>query len=99
MGLLLLIIAAGITLVILTGLLEAMTYDDRLDFEIIAMCFPTPRDGLTDRVMALFDRHVNLSPQNKCVFSYHRLAATCAVTVMTLLFSGFLFFSIPELKL
>jgi hypothetical protein len=37
----------------------------RQDVYLIAMCFPTPRDRMTDRVNAVFDKHVNLSPNNK----------------------------------
>lgn len=33
--------------------------------EIIAMCFPTPRDHTTDQTAVLFDRHINLTPHNK----------------------------------
>lgn len=29
------------------------------------MCFPTPRDALTDKAIALVDGNVNLSPHNK----------------------------------
>ena len=29
------------------------------------MCFPTPRDALTDRAAKVFDSHINLSPHNK----------------------------------
>lgn len=35
------------------------------EIHLIAMCFPTPRDRTTDRVNAVFDQHVNLSPSNK----------------------------------
>jgi hypothetical protein len=37
----------------------------RMEVFLIAMCFPTPRDQTTDRVNAVFDRHINLSPSNK----------------------------------
>jgi hypothetical protein len=29
------------------------------------MCFPTPRDSLTDRARDVFDKHINLSPVNQ----------------------------------
>lgn len=47
------------------GLMESLTADDRRDVELIALCFPTPRDPITDRAMAVFDSNVNLSPHNK----------------------------------
>lgn len=36
-----------------------------LNVELIAMCFPTPRDDTTDRAGLVFDKHINLSPTNK----------------------------------
>ena len=36
-----------------------------LRLELVAMCFPTPRDETTDRVGQVFDTHINLSPMNK----------------------------------
>jgi hypothetical protein len=42
-----------------------MTKVDRRQFEISALCFPTPRDANTDRITKLFDTIVNLSPHNK----------------------------------
>jgi hypothetical protein len=36
-----------------------------LQVELTAMCFPTPRNGNTDRAGQVFDRHINLSPLNK----------------------------------
>jgi len=55
----------GIPGKVMIGLLESMSKEDRRDFRFLAMCFPTPRDANTDRVMPLFDGHVNLSPYNK----------------------------------
>ncbi len=36
-----------------------------INVELIAMCFPTPRDNTTDRAGFVFDKHINLSPINK----------------------------------
>ena len=61
---------------IVAGLVENMLYSTgryREKFHFIAMCFPTPRDSTTDRMLGLgvdssggkmFDSHVNLSPAN-----------------------------------
>lgn len=50
---------------IMIGLLD--TFPDKLRkmVEFTAMCFPTPRSAVTDRVNALFDHHINLSTDNK----------------------------------
>lgn len=50
---------------IMIGLLESMSEKSRLGVKFTAMCFPTPRDGTTDRVNGLFDDHINLSANNK----------------------------------
>lgn len=49
------------------GILESIPEVRRKKVQLIAMCFPTPRDKTTDRANALFHTHVNLSPQNKYV--------------------------------
>lgn len=58
---------------IVAGLVENMLYASnrfREKFHLIAMCFPTPRDATTDRMLGggngrkMFDEHVNLSPSN-----------------------------------
>lgn len=46
-----------------------------LKVELIAMCFPTPRDDTTDRARLVFDRHINLSPTNKTQ-AIHRIWQT-----------------------
>lgn len=50
---------------IMIGLLD--TFPDKLRkvVEFTAMCFPTPRSAVTDRVNSLFDHHINLSADNK----------------------------------
>ena len=35
------------------------------DYELIALCFPTPRDKITDRARLLFHEHVNLDTTNR----------------------------------
>lgn len=35
------------------------------DYELIALCFPTPRDRITDRARVLFHEHVNLDTTNR----------------------------------
>lgn len=50
---------------IMIGLLESMSEKSRMGVKFTAMCFPTPRDGTTDRVNGLFDDHINLSAGNK----------------------------------
>lgn len=50
---------------IAVGILESIDVKLRSNLELIAMCFPTPRDAITDRANAVFDRHINLSPHNK----------------------------------
>jgi hypothetical protein len=58
-----------ITVVIL-GMFDGLETTLKSEIHLIAMCFPTPRDRTTDRVNAVFDQHVNLSPSNKydCLF-------------------------------
>lgn len=50
---------------IMIGLLESMSSKSRQGVKLTAMCFPTPRDGTTDRVNSLFDDHINLATNNK----------------------------------
>lgn len=50
---------------IMIALLEELSDKYRRNLELIAMCFPTPRSAVTDRVNSLFDRHINLAPDNK----------------------------------
>ena len=50
---------------IVVGLLESMSPDFRRRLLLLAMCFPTPRDAMTDRASTVFDRHINLSALNK----------------------------------
>jgi hypothetical protein len=38
---------------------------DRSKVKLTAMCFPTPRDSITDRARGLFDDHINISPEDK----------------------------------
>ena len=35
------------------------------EYELIALCFPTPRDKITDRARLLFQEHVNLDSRNR----------------------------------
>ena len=55
----------GISGRIVIGLLESISSDLRKTILLTAMCFPTPRDTQTDRVGALFDHHINISPHDK----------------------------------
>jgi len=50
---------------IMIGILESMSSKSRQGVKLTAMCFPTPRDGTTDRVNSLFDDHINLATNNK----------------------------------
>lgn len=50
---------------IMIGILESMSRKSRSGVKLTAMCFPTPRDGTTDRVNSLFDDHINLVTNNK----------------------------------
>lgn len=50
---------------IMIGLLENFPEKLRKIARFTAMCFPTPRSAVTDRVNAIFDHHINLSPENK----------------------------------
>jgi hypothetical protein len=50
---------------LIIGILEELTEASRKEFELVAMCFPTPRDERTDRANKMFDKHINLSPHNK----------------------------------
>jgi hypothetical protein len=50
---------------IVIGLMESMSPKLRTSFQFAAMCFPTPRDFMTDRANALFDIHINLVASNK----------------------------------
>ena len=51
---------------IVVGLLESIRRENLgVDVELIAMCFPTPRDRTTDRANAVFNEHINLDPENK----------------------------------
>ena len=55
---------------IVYGLLQEMRMEPtRNKYHIISMCFPTPRDGLTDALLhnELFDQHINLNPNNRYV--------------------------------
>lgn len=51
------------------GMFDGLDKSIRNNIILYAMCFPTPRDQTTDRVNAVFDRHINLSPNNKYVFA------------------------------
>jgi hypothetical protein len=54
-----------------TGLIQDLKQyqDQQLEKSVtittVAMCFPTPRDPLTDLAATVFDYHINLSPHNK----------------------------------
>lgn len=50
---------------IMIGMLDAFPEKLRRVVEFTAMCFPTPRSAVTDKVNAIFDHHVNLPPENK----------------------------------
>jgi len=50
---------------IVVGMLEASRGSVRSRVELIAMCFPTPRDTITERTKSLFNGHVNLYPGNR----------------------------------
>lgn len=57
----------GLTGRLMIGLFAGLSEHQQIrnKFEIVALCFPTPRSLITDRVNALFDDHINLSPENK----------------------------------
>jgi hypothetical protein len=57
----------GLTGRLMIGLFAGLSEHTQIrnQFEIIALCFPTPRSIVTDRVTSLFDEHINLSPENK----------------------------------
>lgn len=57
--------------IIFIGMLEAMDPSDRSKYELIAMCFPTPRDMITDRAKGVFHGHVNLFSSNR--YAFHHL--------------------------
>jgi hypothetical protein len=48
-------------------MLEKSSGPLRSRMELIAMCFPTPRDPITDRAKTLFDGHINLFPANRYI--------------------------------
>ena len=48
-------------------MLEVMNSSDRNKYELIAMCFPTPRDTITDRAKKVFHGHLNLYSHNRYV--------------------------------
>eukprot|EP00981_Chlorochromonas_danica_P007705 scaffold1869_cov163-Ochromonas_danica.AAC.17 len=50
---------------IMVGLLSALSEKDRRTVEFIALCFPTARSAVTDKLMSLFQGHVNLVAENK----------------------------------
>lgn len=50
---------------LMIGLFEELNEKIRKNIRFIAMCFPTPRSSITDRVNGYFDQHINLSPDNK----------------------------------
>ena len=50
------------------GMLEKINSPVRGSVELIAMCFPTPRDPITDRAKGLFEGHINLYPSNRYVW-------------------------------
>lgn len=50
---------------LMVGLLQSMTSADRQGIKFIAICFPTPRDKMTDLANSAFDGHVNLPSSNK----------------------------------
>jgi hypothetical protein len=51
---------------IILGFIESIRREKlNNEIELVAMCFPTPRDETTDRTGAVFDKHINLSSENK----------------------------------
>jgi hypothetical protein len=55
----------GIAGRLIVGMFDGLDKSIRSNIILMAMCFPTPRDHTTDRVNAVFDKHINLSPNNK----------------------------------
>ena len=55
------------------GILESIAPALRQKVTLIAMCFPTTRDRITDRANAIFDEHVNLPTKNKYNMEYNSL--------------------------
>lgn len=55
----------GIAGRLIVGMFDGLDKSIRNNIILYAMCFPTPRDHTTDRVNAVFDKHINLSPNNK----------------------------------
>ena len=49
----------------LMGSIRRLQLGPDVKLELIAMCFPTPRDSTTDRAAVVFDRHINLIALNK----------------------------------
>lgn len=50
---------------IMIGILDGLTANQRRKVEFVALCFPTARSAVTDKLTALFNSHVNLVPDNK----------------------------------
>jgi len=50
---------------IVVGILETIGPARRTRLHLSSMCFPTPRNELTDRARRLFDQHINISPDDK----------------------------------
>jgi len=50
---------------IVVGIVDNISKENRKKYRFIVMCFPTPRDALTDRIMTIFDKNINLSTSNK----------------------------------
>jgi hypothetical protein len=57
------------------GLSDSQHLSLRSSFEIVALCFPTPRSIITDRVISFFDSNINLSPENRTQIISRILAA------------------------
>ena len=75
--------ADGVPGKIVVGLLSSLRRELLGDIrvELIAMCFPTPRDQTTDRANAVFDKHINLTPYNKTE-AIHRILDTHADIIL-----------------
>lgn len=51
-------------------MLEVMDPSNRNEYELIAMCFPTPRDVITDRAKKVFHGHLNLHSYNRYILTF-----------------------------
>lgn len=47
------------------GFLQRMSPEERKGVVFVAICFPTPRDAMTDIAQSVFDKHINLPSNDK----------------------------------